>query len=484
MLKKILKSKKEPEAAKQPVYHSIASELVAEYNQHRPEGPKPILCYAPFKNIYFSHHGKAIACCYNRTHFLGTYPQQSIKEIWQSKDANELRDYIKNNDLSLGCYGCKNHLEGRNFDALKTKMYDYLPLNEEYPTVLEFELNNTCNLECVMCSGDFSSEIRKNREKKPPIESPYDSNFVNQLEEFIPHLENIKFYGGEPFLIDIYYEIWNKVIELNPACNLTIQTNATILNSRVKEILNKARFHMNISIDSLQKENYEKIRVNAKFEKVMENIHYFHEYCKQKNTFFGISICAIRQNWQEIPAFINFCNELDVPIYIHSVWFPPLTSLWNLESSKLKEIYDYLCGFIFPEDTHFQRKNLGHYRDFISLIDSWYQKALLKEQDKSLDNTDISALKEIIFDKIKTYIENNEKLTKKEKKASSNDCINKLIKVFRKFEKNEYLNEALKQMNEFPVDMLVPELISASEDRIYEEVKSFIFNLNYNVNNQ
>ncbi|MBK8706476.1 MAG: hypothetical protein IPN33_24860 [Saprospiraceae bacterium] len=30
-----------------------------------------------------------------------------------------------------------------------------------YPRCLEFELSNTCNLECAMCFGEFSSSIRK-----------------------------------------------------------------------------------------------------------------------------------------------------------------------------------------------------------------------------------------------------------------------------------------------------------------------------------
>ena len=194
------------------IFHPVSEELLAEYNHNRPCGSMPVLCYAPFKNLYFGHHGKVHACCYNRTHLFGLYPQQSIKELWHGKQAEELRKYIKNNDLLLGCYGCKNHLEGNNFAAIKAKMYDYLSLDSNQPSVLELELSNNCNLECIMCSGDFSSEIRRNREKKPPVENMYDDKFVEEIEELIPHLENIKFYGGEPFLIDIYYEIGKKLL--------------------------------------------------------------------------------------------------------------------------------------------------------------------------------------------------------------------------------------------------------------------------------
>lgn len=44
-----------------------------------------------------------------------------------------------------------------------------------------------------MCRGEFSSTIRKNREGLPPIDSPYDAAFFDQVEEFIPHLQSSRF---------------------------------------------------------------------------------------------------------------------------------------------------------------------------------------------------------------------------------------------------------------------------------------------------
>ncbi|MDP6909849.1 MAG: SPASM domain-containing protein, partial [Flavobacteriales bacterium] len=211
----------------------FTQEGLKDYNQSRPLGPQKKVCWAPFKSLYFGHYGKAIACCYNRTYILGNYPEQSIDEIWRGQQAENLRKYISNNNLDHGCQGCKSQILARNFDATKAKQYDQVKLNRNgYPSVMEFELSNVCNLECEMCSGDFSSLIRQNREGKPPLEEPYDEAFVEQLEEFIPHLEEVKFYGGEPFLIDIYYQIWEKIIEINPTVRISVQTNGTILNNR------------------------------------------------------------------------------------------------------------------------------------------------------------------------------------------------------------------------------------------------------------
>ena len=288
----------------------LNQDLLEEYNTSRPLGPMNELCYAPFKNIYFGHYGKATVCCYNRDFTIGEYPQQSIKEIWNSKEANQLRESISNNNLDFGCHLCKKHLLAKNFEANKAKQYDTLSLNKNgYPSVMEFELSNVCNLECTMCNGSFSSLIRRNREGLPPIPLAYDEGFVNQLDEFIPHLEEVKFYGGEPFLIELYFDIWKRIIEIKPSIRISVQTNASILNKRVRALLQQANFHINISIDSLQKENYENIRVNGSFDRVMKNLDWFQNYCNERGTFFGLSACLMVENWKELPNFVRFCNK-------------------------------------------------------------------------------------------------------------------------------------------------------------------------------
>jgi MoaA/NifB/PqqE/SkfB family radical SAM enzyme len=353
-------------------YDALPSKILKQYNESRPLGPQKYPCHAPFKNIYFGHHGKAIACCYNRLYELGEYPKQSIKEIWFGDKANELRDHIKHNDFSLGCGACEDQLLAHNFDAVKAKQYDEREFNKNgYPSVMEFELSNTCNLECEMCSGDFSSLIRAKREKLPPIKDCYDANFVKQLEEFIPYLEEVKFYGGEPFLIDIYYDIWEKIKEINPSVRISVQTNATVLNNRVKEVMANTNFHLNISFDSLVKETYESIRRNADFERVYDNIQYFYNYCKAKNTFFGISVCAMRQNWMELPSFIEFCNKMEVPVYFHTVFFPKHVSLRTMKSDELKVVIDTLSQHTFEIKSAVHKKNAKHYSDLVNQLISW-----------------------------------------------------------------------------------------------------------------
>ena len=351
----------------------FSQEILKDYNRHRPNGPQSKVCYAPFKSIFFSTQGEVIACCYNRTYRLGNYPEMSVKEIWHGEKAENLRKYISENNMDHGCNGCKMQILSGDKDGnkAKSKQYDTHRTNSNgYPSVMEFELSNVCNLECEMCSGAFSSLIRKNRECLPPLKDPYDDAFVEQLEEFIPHLEEVKFFGGEPYLIEVYYKIWEKIIELNPSVRITLQTNGTILNNRVKRIMEQTRFHVGISIDSLEKENYERIRINAKFERVMENLEWFRKYCKKQNTFFGISACAMQQNWHELPDFVRYCNKINVPVYFHTVFFPKESAFHTLEAEELQHMVDELSKEKFPTSfTITQSNNKRHYEDTIKQLE-------------------------------------------------------------------------------------------------------------------
>ena len=151
----------------------IDADKIIGYNKSRPiTADRTSFCYAPSVNMLFSQDGIVRVCCHNMEFSIGKYPEQSIAEIWKSEKANGLRQHMKDWDLSHGCQICDADLRMGSFEEVRASHFDYLPQHADYPTMMEFLLTNTCNLECVMCRGEYSSLIRKNREKLPPIASP------------------------------------------------------------------------------------------------------------------------------------------------------------------------------------------------------------------------------------------------------------------------------------------------------------------------
>ena len=216
-----------------------------------------------------------------------------------------------------------------------------------------------------------------------------------------------------------------------------MQTNGTILTSRVKDILSRGNFQIGVSLDSLNKETYESIRINANFDKVMDNILYFNDYCSRKNIKFSISTCVMRQNWRELPDFINFCNRLDATATFHKVWFPAEYALYNLKATELVEIHNLLSTYDFPQNTAKQKLNSNHYRYFISVIGEWMKAADQLDGDVEQVNTlSGNELLSFIKDKIKKRIDEKD-ISEQEKDVLLNTCIHKIETVLNLFDVNK-----------------------------------------------
>ena len=373
--------------------------ILEEYNATRHPSQSGKICHAPFNTMVLTQLGEIYSCGVNRTALLGLHPQQSIRDAWFGKEATELRKRILNNDLSYGCEQCRDYLLMKNFWNIKARVYDEMMKDDEvdsipesitesgvaeskelFPTRIDFNLSNTCNLECAMCTGWLSSSILKNRFHLKEKENPWGEQFLTEIQEFLPHLKTAFFAGGEPFLIQNYFQLWEDILKVSPDCHFIIQTNGTVLNDRIKNIIEKGKFYFNISIDSVRKETFESIRVNANFEKSMQNFDYFVDYAKRKQTFVNLTVCPIQQNWREIPELIRFANEKGVSLYFNTVLYPQRYSFLGLNNSQIDEIISYFSSFDFPETTNAERISKSSFLSLIDQLKSIYKDDELRDK--------------------------------------------------------------------------------------------------------
>ena len=356
----------------------------AAYNRYRHEGAKPIFCYLPFNSLTFSMSGNVYVCNYNKNILLGRYPENSIGEIWNGAAARKLRQHMLHNDLEYGCNHCKFYFDKGKFTNLRPLAFDkyHEHTTGDFPRVMEFELSNECNLECQMCNGNVSSSIRKNQDKLPPLPNPYSDEFVAQLEPYIPYLQEAKFYGGEPFLIPVYFKIWERLAAINPSCNIFLITNGSHWNSKIESLLNNLNLDIAISIDSLQKERVEKIRKNVVHEKLMENIGRFNKVLKQKGKIMSLSFTVQQENWMELPAFIHYCNEIETSVYVSYLDSPKQYAISELSKEDLQHIKDTLSKEIFPLETSLQRHNAQCMKDFLTYV----EKYIANEQEAQYED--------------------------------------------------------------------------------------------------
>ena len=358
-------------------YKPLEKKQYSRYNHFRPNGPKQIFCYLPYNSLTFSFGGKVYVCSYNRDVILGEYPENSIKEIWEGEKAMKLRRHMSHNDLEYGCRHCKFFFDKGKFSNIRPLVFDkyYNNTTADFPRVFEFEVDNKCNLECQMCNGEVSSSIRRNRDKLPPLPSPYDDNFVKQLEPYLPTLKEAKFYGGEPFMIPIYYKIWDKIRELNPTLELFVITNGTHWNKSIEKLVNELNFDIAISIDAPDKKTVEKIRKNVVYETLMENIVRFSEVCRRKDKYLSLSFTIQKDNWMYLPEHINLCNSVDAYAYISYLENPKQFSILEFSKEKILEIRNSLNQFEPPRKTPKEKHNYRCFEDYKQYLDRYLENS-------------------------------------------------------------------------------------------------------------
>lgn len=376
--------------------------ILNSFNQRRNIG-----CFAPHIALNFAQNGCIGTCCYTSRSpgpgQLGYYPNKTIKEIWVGENIHRLRKHLDDLrfNISDACKQCLERIQKGDYENSLIAIYDkkiqdmYCRSNAsttsrkidrittskmlsdfykqiEYPLILEFELSNICNYECLMCGGDYSSQVRKNVEKRPPVISPYDSAFVTQIEEFIPHAMQFEFRGGEPFLIPIYYEIWDKIAELNCSANIAITTNGSILNDKIKNLLNKFKnLTIVVSLDSVNSETYSLIRKHGNLDKVIGNIDWFKTITRN----VSIAVCPMVQNIFEIHNIIEFCIAKKINVYFNAVtgslkdqpnktYGLPEVALSTLSEQQKADAIKYLCS------KNYKTQSLQHHQALTGLIES------------------------------------------------------------------------------------------------------------------
>ncbi|MGM0650498.1 MAG: radical SAM protein [Bacteroidota bacterium] len=370
---------------------------IPAYLKSRDISYKQPLCLAPSENMLFQPDGHVFSCHYNRI-FIGKYPEQSIQDIWHGKERKQLAKMLKNHNFGPGCYACKDHIDNRLFHLANCKKYDYLDTNNNHsPQQMEFQLDNTCNMGCMVCSGEYSSLIRKNREKLPPLHIPYDEHFVEELKAFIPRLKYANFSGGEPFLNSLYYSIWENISHINPKINIAISTNGSIWNDKTEKLFSNLNTHLDISIDSLDPETYNKNRKNGDFKTVFQNTERIMELSRVKNNIsLSVKFLIMPLNLKSIPELFNYYNDRDVVLNPKFVYHPVLASMQMLPKAEIQKSVQILEQ-VKPQiktETITQQKNFKKYKDIITQLEMWANVSkyhLMNEYSKM--STDILIIK-------------------------------------------------------------------------------------------
>lgn len=333
------------------------------------------VCNAPLTNLYFSAVG-AVAPCWILLGELGEYwgPERSIRDIWTGEAMTRLREAHARREFPGACGRCQSDILTGCTPLAAVYDHEDPPLDQ--PAALELELSNRCNFACLMCNGDLSSRIRKEREHRPPLESRYDGSFVDQVAEMVPGLQRIRFSGGEPMTHPIVHAITDRIVAVRPDLRIDVSTNGSLLNTKVRRLLERANVQINVSFESFRAERYEHIRPGAELAVLLAHLDAFQDHFRDHPGLLTVNTNPMRQNWDEMPDFVRWCDERGVFLTFNTVVHPDDFTLRTLPPDELARVHETLRAAEFtPGDDSATRHNHAAYVGLLAQLAAWRAEA-------------------------------------------------------------------------------------------------------------
>ena len=185
-------------------------------------------------------------------------------------------------------------------------------LVSNFPIHLTFELFYGCNFRCPMCI--LSVPLKKRFYKEEPRKKINFEKYCEIIDEGVKNdLSSVQLSGtNEPLLLkDIAKYI--RYAKKAGVIDIYIITNASLLTpEKSREMIEAGLTQIKFSVDSINKETYEKIRVGGNFEQTMENINEFLDIKKamgRKLPVTRVSFVKTKQNIDEVDAFVNYWTD-------------------------------------------------------------------------------------------------------------------------------------------------------------------------------
>jgi len=174
---------------------------------------------------------------------------------------------------------------------------------DQLPIHLDIETTTYCNLKCPMCPRTVQVDQNQFESEYMPIE--FFKNLIDQAVE--GGVSSIKLnYLGEPLM---HKDVVEHILYAREKgiIDVIINTNAALLTDTMsKAILEAGIDGMSFSFDSPYKETYEKVRIGAKYERVIDNIKNFVRLRDE----MGFHHVQTRVSMVKMKDNLKACNDL------------------------------------------------------------------------------------------------------------------------------------------------------------------------------
>lgn len=169
---------------------------------------------------------------------------------------------------------------------------------------LRLSLTDKCNLRCHYCMPVDSTFMDEGNYLTP-------AEYQEIIKELCDYgLEELRLTGGEPLLRKSFSEIAD-LIGVLPLKRIGLTTNGILLDKFLDVLKRNRIFDLNISLDSLDPENFRRITYGNHLQRILRNI----ESAKEMGFKIKINVVAMRGvNVHEVFDFINYSQKTGLEV--------------------------------------------------------------------------------------------------------------------------------------------------------------------------
>lgn len=302
-------------------------------------------------------------------------------------DATDIHDYKKQLaeiDIKTNCDYCIQQDNGGTYSYRQQ-------FTEVDELIITVSFDNICNLKCITCTPNNSTQILVERLKfhdkvnDQNIKKYFDEIIIKQAPKKIDFIKSmladVKFkklrfdiLGGEPLINPAIFEFLDWLAEQSYAdqTNLSITTNGTTYNDKLlKYVRIFKKISMQLSIDGIGAE-FEYLRYGASFKTLEKVCDSFYELTKKNDNFY--MGCHYTLSWMNCLKFAEFFNWIQNR-------YPDIDQIYV---SKLQEPYQYS---IEAMSFDMRKRAYDLVSSKIKLISQPYKKAMFLYKEHMLNTT-------------------------------------------------------------------------------------------------